>query len=107
MVQVIQLALGDSMSSLGVKGHTMCWEGHECDQQLEEDESIHIGRSERLRKEGNARINNLSAMRLGFPMTIEKVHISRYFESPKTDLVVADIACGIDYGETWWPNQIH
>jgi len=57
MAHVIQLALGAYMSSLGVKGHTKSWEAHECDQQSGENESTHIGKSQRLRKEGNARIN--------------------------------------------------
>jgi hypothetical protein len=50
------------MSSLGVKGCTKSWEAHECDQQFGENESIVIVKSQRLRKEGNARINQVSAM---------------------------------------------
>jgi len=57
MAHIIQLALGAFMSSLGVKGRTMSWEAHEHDQQFGENESIDIGKSQRLRKEGNARIN--------------------------------------------------
>jgi len=62
---VIQLALGAFMSSLGVTGRTKSWEAHERDQQFGENESIDIGKSQRLRKEGNARINKMSAMRPG------------------------------------------
>jgi len=76
MVHVIQLALGAFMSSLGVKGRTNCWEAHECDQQFGENEGIDIGKSQRLRKEGNARINKVSAMRPGLAKIIGKVRIS-------------------------------
>ena len=62
MAHIIQLALGAFMSSLGVKGRTKSWEAHEHDQQFGENESIDIGKSQRLRKEGNARINTGSAM---------------------------------------------
>jgi hypothetical protein len=59
MAHVIQLALGAFMSSLGVKGRTKSWEAHDCDQQCAENESIDNGNSQRLRKEGNARINKV------------------------------------------------
>jgi hypothetical protein len=65
MAHVIQLALTVFMSSLGVKGRTMSWEAHERDQKLGENESTDVGNSQRLRKEGNARINTVSAMRPG------------------------------------------
>jgi hypothetical protein len=71
--------LGAFMSSLGVKGHTKSWEAHERDQQFGENESTDIGKSQRLRKERNARINNVSAMRPGLAKIIEKVHISTYY----------------------------
>jgi len=64
------------MSSLGVKGRIKSWEAHEHDQQFGENESIDIGKSQRLRKEGNARINKVSAMRPGLAKIIEKVCIS-------------------------------
>jgi len=76
MAHVIQLALGAFMSSLGVKGRTKSWEAHECDQQFGEHESIDVGNSQRLRKEGNARINKVSARRPGLGKIIEKVRIS-------------------------------
>ena len=57
MVHVIQLALGAVMSSLSVKADTKSWEAHEHDQQYGENDSTDIGKSQRLRKEGNARIN--------------------------------------------------
>jgi len=76
MAHVIQLALGAFMSSLGVKGRTKSWEAHERDQHFGENESIDIGKSQRLRKEGNARINKVSAMKPGLAKIIEKVRIS-------------------------------
>jgi hypothetical protein len=76
MAHVIQLALGAFMSSLGVKGRTKSWEAHECDQSFGQNESIDIGNSQRLRKEGNVRINKMSAMKPGLAKMIEKVRIS-------------------------------
>ena len=101
MAHVIQLAFGAFMSSLGVKGRTKSWEAHERNQQFGENESIDIGKSQRLRKEGNARINNVSAMRPGLAKIIEKVCIVIFFESPETDLYMAENACNIDYFDTW------
>jgi len=88
------------MSSVGVKGHTKSWEAHERDQQFGENVSIDIGKSQRLPKEGNARIKKVSAMRSGLAKKIEKVHISSYFERPETDLHIAENACCIDYADT-------
>jgi hypothetical protein len=76
MAHVIQLGLSAFMSSLGEKGCTKSWEAHESDQQFGENESIDIGKSQRLRKEGNARINKVSAMKPGLAKIIEKVRIS-------------------------------
>jgi hypothetical protein len=76
MAHIIQLAVGAFMSSLGVKGRTKSWEAHEHNQQFGENQSIDIGKSQRLRKEGNARINKVSAMRPGLAKIIEKVRIS-------------------------------
>jgi len=76
MAHIIQLALGTFMNSLGVKGHTKSWEAHQHDQQFGENESIDIGKSQRLRKDGDARINIVSAMKPGLAMIIEKVRIS-------------------------------
>jgi len=50
MVHVIQLALGAFMSSLDVKDRNKSWEANEHDQQFGENESIDIGKSQRLRK---------------------------------------------------------
>jgi len=76
IAHIIQLALGAYMSSIGVKGRTKSWEAHERDQQFGENESIDIGKRQRLRKEGNARINKVLGMRPGLAKIIEKVCIS-------------------------------
>jgi len=76
MAHIIQLALGALMSSLSVKGHTNSWEAHERDQQFGENESIDIGTSQRLRKGGHSRINEVWAMRPGLAKIIEKVRMS-------------------------------
>jgi len=73
MAHFIQVALGVFMSSLGVKSHTKSWEGNERNQQFGENESTDIGKSQRLRKEGNARINKVLAMKPGLAKIIEKV----------------------------------
>ena len=64
------------MSSLGVKDWTKCWEAHEHNKQFGENESRGIGKSQRHRREGNARINTVSAMRPGLAKIIEKVCMS-------------------------------
>jgi hypothetical protein len=50
------------MSSLRVKSRTTSWEAHERHQQFGDNESTNIGKSQRLQKEGNARINKVLAM---------------------------------------------
>ena len=89
----MKLAVDSFMSSLGVKGRTKSWEAHEHDQQFGENEHLDIGKSQRLLKEGNARINKVSSMRLGLAKIIEKVHISRYFDCAETDLHIAENDC--------------
>jgi hypothetical protein len=75
MAHGMQLTLGAFMSSLRIKGRTKSWEVHECDQQFAENERGDITKSQRLRKEGNARINKVSAMKPGLAKIIENVHI--------------------------------
>jgi len=87
--------------------HQQSWEAHERDQQFGENESRDIGKSQRLRKEGNARINKVSAIRPGLAKIIEKVCISTCFESPETDLHIAENACCIDYADTWSAKPVH
>jgi hypothetical protein len=45
---------------------------------LGENENIDIGKSQRLQKEGNSRINKVGAMRPGIAKIIAKVFISGY-----------------------------
>jgi len=78
MAHMIQLALGAFMSRLRVKGITKSWKAPVCDQQFGENESTDIGKNQRVRKEGNASINMVSAMRPGLAMIIEKVCIPRH-----------------------------
>jgi hypothetical protein len=54
MPHVIQLAVGAFISNLGVKGRTKSLEAHEHNQQFGQNDSTDIGKSQRLRKEGNA-----------------------------------------------------
>jgi len=80
MAHVVQLALGAFMGNLGVTGHTKSRQAHERDHQFGETGSTDIGKSQRLWKEGHARINEVSAMRPGLAKIIEKVCISRHYE---------------------------
>jgi len=107
MAHVIQLALGAFMSSLVVKSHTRFWEAYQRDQQFGENESIDTGKSQRLRKEGNPRINIVSAMRPDLANIIEKVSISRYFESSETNFHNAENTGYIDYTNTWLSKRLH
>jgi len=107
MAHVNQLVLGSFLSSLGVKGRTKSWEAHERDQQFGENASMDIGKSQRLRKESNARINKVSAMKPGLAKIIEKVRISCYFECPEADLHIGKNACCINYANTWPPKRVH
>jgi len=79
---MLQLALAVFMSSLGLKTCTKSQEAYQCDQQFGENESIYIGNTQRLQKEGNGEINEVSEMRSGLAKIIGKVHISNKFESP-------------------------
>ena len=76
MAHVMLLALGAFMSSLGVKGRTKSWKAHEREQQFGENGIIDGGKSQRLREEGNDRINKVLAMKRGLAKIIEKVRIS-------------------------------
>jgi len=106
MVHVIQLGLGAFMSSLGVKGRTQSWEAHERDQHFGENKNIHVGKSQRAQKEGNARTKQESAMRPGLAKIVQKVHFSWYFETPEADYCVAENAWCINYADTWSPKQV-
>jgi len=95
------------MSSLGVKGHTKSWEAHERDQQFGENENTHIRKSQRLGKEGNARINKVSTMKPGLAKIIGKVCISRYSENSETNYHIAVNASCVDYVDTWSSNRVY
>jgi len=107
MAHVIQLALGAFMSSLGVKCLNRSWEAHERDPQFGQNASIDNWKSQRLRKEGNARINKVLAMRPSLVKIMEKVPTSTYSVSPETDLHKAENACCIDYANTWSSKRVH
>jgi len=107
MAHVIQLVLGAFLRSLGVKGHIKSLEAHECNQQFGENEGINIGKSQRLRKESNARIDQVTAMKPGFANIMKKVRISWYFANPEFDLHIAENACWIDYADTWASKRVH
>jgi len=107
MAHVIQLAIGIFMSRLGVKGCTKSWKAHEHHQQFGQNESVDIGKSQRIPKEGDARMNKVSAMKPGLAKIIEKVRISRYFESAETNIQIAANACFIDYTNTWSSKWVH
>jgi len=83
---IIQFASGAFMSSLSVKARTKSHVAHEHNQQFGENESTDIGKSQRLRREGNARILKVSAMRPGLAKIIENVRISRHFGKKLTFL---------------------
>jgi hypothetical protein len=99
--------LGALLSSLGVAGCAKFWDAHERNQQFGEKETTDIEKSQRLRKEGNARFNKVSAMRPGVAEINEKVHISTYFESAETDLHQPENAWWIDYADTWTSKYVH
>jgi len=107
MAHVIQLALCASMSNLGVTDYTKSWDAHEHDQQFGENESTNIGKSQRLPREGNARMNKVSVMRPGLAKIIEKVHITSHFERPETNFHIAESALCVDYSDTWSSKRVH
>jgi len=107
MAHIIQLALGTFISQLAAKCRTKSWVAHEPNQQIGENESIEIGKSQWLREEGNARINKVSAMTSGVAEIIVTVRISRYCESPETDLHIAENACCTDNALTWSSKRVH
>jgi len=107
MAHIIQLALGAFMSSLSVTSRTMSWYAHERNQHVGENESIDIAKSQRHRKEGNAWIDKVLAIRPGLATILEKVRISRYFESPVSDLHIAANECCSDYTDTASSKQVH
>ena len=74
---------------------------------IRRNESIDVGKSQRLPIEGNARINKVLAMRPGLAKIIDKVCISRYFKHPETDCHIAANDCSIYYTDTWLLKWVH
>jgi len=107
MAHGIQHALGGFMSSLGIKGRTKSWDAHEHDQQFGENESTDLRKSQRLRNEGNARINKVSAMKPGLGKIVEKVCILRIFESTATGRCIAANASSSDYADAWSSKRVY
>jgi hypothetical protein len=97
---IILLAMGVFMNSLGVNGCTKSWEADKHDPQVGENESTDIGKSQRLPKQNNAIINKVLAMQLDLAKIIEIARIARHFERPETTNHIADNACGVDYADT-------
>jgi hypothetical protein len=64
------------MSSLSGKGCIKSGEAHQHEQQVGENEIMGMGKIQRLQKQGNARINKVSAKRPGLAIIIEKVRIA-------------------------------
>jgi hypothetical protein len=93
--------------SVGVKALTNSFEALEHNQQFGANASTGIGKSRRLRTEGNTIINNVSAMRPGLAKFIEKVPISTYYETAETDLHITENACCIVYADTWTSKQVY
>ena len=107
IAHIIQLTLGAFMSNVAVKGRTKSYEALEQDQQLRENESTHIMKSQWLPKEVTARINKVSAMKSGFAKIIELARIARHCERPETDLYITENACWINDADTWSSNQVY
>jgi len=91
----------------GCKRPQQVLQAHERDQQFGENESTDIGKNQRLRKEGHARINKVLAMRPGLAKIIEKVRISTYYETAETELHIAENACCIDCADTWTSERVY
>jgi hypothetical protein len=65
MAYNIQAFLNASMSPLGIQSCTTTWDAYEHNQQFGENQTMHIGKSHRVQKDGKDRINIMSAMRSG------------------------------------------
>jgi len=68
---------------------------------------LHSWNSQRLRNDGNTRINKVLAMRTYLAKIIEKVCISWYFERPEIDIHIAENARCVHYVDTWLLKQVH
>jgi len=107
MVYIIQLLFSAFLSILKVNDHTKTWDGNKHYKQFEENEGTDLGKRQRHRNKGNARVDKVSAMRSGLGKIIEKVHTLRNFGSPETDHRIATNVCGIVYVDTWSLKRVH
>jgi len=107
MAHDIEHAVHAFMSSLGVKGRTKSWEAYEHVQQFGEHQCTDTGKSQNVRKEGNARIYKLSEIKPGLPKIIPKVLIWRIFARYENDLGIPWNACGTAYADTWSSKRLH
>jgi len=107
MVHLIELSFGAFMSCVRVTGRTMPCDAHVNNLQFGENASTDIGKSQRLQNEGDARISNVSGMRLGSEKIIERVCISRDCKWAETDIDTAENACCIDYVVSWSSKWVH
>jgi hypothetical protein len=85
----------------------MLWAAHERNLQFGENKSINIGKSQKLCKQGNARINKVSTMRTDLAKIINKVPILSNFECPQTTHLIAANTCCIDYTDFCCSKQVH
>jgi len=95
------------MSRLGVEWRLTAWEAHEHDEKIGKNDSIDIGKSQRLRKEVYARFHKVLLMRPGLANIIDIVRISGYFESPETNIHIAENSCGNDHADTWSLKRVY
>jgi hypothetical protein len=71
IAHIYLLDLGTFRPSLRINGGTKSCKAHECDQQFGENKITDIWKRQRLGKEGNARTNKVSAMRLDLAKILE------------------------------------
>jgi len=107
MAHIIQLGLGVLMNNLGVIDCTKFWEADERDKQIGENNSIDIGKSQKLWMEGNARINEVLAMRPDLAKIIEKKRMSGSSAYPQTNFHIAVTTSCLDYADTWSSKLVH
>jgi len=107
MASIIRLALGAFISRHRGKCLTKCLEAHEHNQQFGENACIDIGKSQRLRKEGNARINKVLTIRWDLAKLIEKLHIAKSYGYAVTGLHIEENDYWIDYTYTNLSERDH
>jgi hypothetical protein len=77
MGHIIHLALAVSLCSVSIYGCTKSWEAHEPNQQVEENQSLDFGISQRLWQQGDAEINKGWAVK---PCLAKYIGESMYFK---------------------------